>query len=72
MKLPGSPAADTAREVPKVVIDAGDSQVLKAGQIVTARKLHDENSMLKRKDPLHPRRRRPPTPCPLTSYGRKL
>lgn len=34
----------------KVVIDAGDSQVLKAGQIVTARKLRDENSMLKRKD----------------------
>ncbi|MGD2034263.1 MAG: DNA-directed RNA polymerase subunit beta' [Bacteroidales bacterium] len=34
----------------KVILDGGDSQVLKAGQIVTARKLRDENSMLKRKD----------------------
>ncbi len=34
----------------KVVTDAGDSQTLKAGQIVTARKLRDENSALKRKD----------------------
>ena len=34
----------------KVVIDAGDSEVLKPGQIVTARKLRDENSALKRKD----------------------
>ena len=34
----------------KVVMDAGDSQTLKPGQIVTARKLRDENSMLKRKD----------------------
>jgi DNA-directed RNA polymerase subunit beta' len=34
----------------KVILDKGDSQVLKAGQIVTARKLRDENSMLKRKD----------------------
>ena len=34
----------------KVVTDPGDSQVLKAGQIVTARKLRDENSMLKRRD----------------------
>ena len=34
----------------KVVVDAGDSQVLKPGQIVTARKLRDENSMLKRRD----------------------
>ena len=34
----------------KVVEDAGDSQALKAGQIVTARKLRDENSMLKRRD----------------------
>ena len=31
----------------KVVVDAGDSQSLQAGQIVTARKLRDENSMLK-------------------------
>ena len=34
----------------KVVVDAGDSQSLQAGQIVTARKLRDENSMLKRRD----------------------
>jgi len=34
----------------KVVIDAGDSENLKAGQIVTARKLRDENSSLKRRD----------------------
>jgi len=34
----------------KVVTDAGDSENLKAGQIVTARKLRDENSMLKRRD----------------------
>ncbi|MBN1596905.1 MAG: DNA-directed RNA polymerase subunit beta' [Bacteroidales bacterium] len=34
----------------KVILDAGDSQTLKPGQIVTARKLRDENSMLKRKD----------------------
>ncbi|KAA6332288.1 DNA-directed RNA polymerase subunit beta' [termite gut metagenome] len=33
----------------KVVIDSGDSQ-LQPGQIVTARKLRDENSMLKRRD----------------------
>ena len=33
----------------KVVVDAGDSQVMKPGQIVTARKLRDENSMLKRR-----------------------
>ena len=34
----------------KVVTDAGDSEVLKAGQIVTARRLHDENSALRRRD----------------------
>ena len=34
----------------KVVVDAGDSETLQAGQIVTARKLRDENSMLKRRD----------------------
>ncbi len=34
----------------KVVTDAGDSQTLKPGQIVTARKLRDENSILKRRD----------------------
>jgi DNA-directed RNA polymerase subunit beta' len=33
----------------KVVVDAGDSQNLKAGRIVTARELRDENSVLKRK-----------------------
>ena len=34
----------------KVVVDAGDSENLAAGQIVTARKLRDENSSLKRRD----------------------
>ena len=34
----------------KVVEDAGDSQNLKAGQIVTMRQLRDENSLLKRQD----------------------
>ncbi len=34
----------------KVIEDSGDSQQFKPGQIVTARKLRDENSMLKRKD----------------------
>ena len=34
----------------KVVTDAGDSEVLRAGQIVTARRLHDENSALRRRD----------------------
>ena len=34
----------------KVVIDPGDSPNFKAGQILSARKLRDENSMLKRKD----------------------
>ena len=34
----------------KVVTDAGDSDNLKPGQIVTARKLRDENSALKRQD----------------------
>ena len=34
----------------KVVVDAGDSETLHAGQIVTARKLRDENSLLKRRD----------------------
>ncbi len=34
----------------KVVTDAGDSETMKAGQIVTARKLRDENSSLKRRD----------------------
>ncbi len=34
----------------KVVVDAGDSENLVPGQIVTARKLRDENSSLKRRD----------------------
>ena len=34
----------------KVVTDAGDSDTLKPGQIVTARRLRDENSSLKRRD----------------------
>jgi len=34
----------------KVVLDAGDSPNLKPGMIVTARKLRDENSSLKRRD----------------------
>ncbi|PQJ15560.1 DNA-directed RNA polymerase subunit beta' [Aureicoccus marinus] len=34
----------------KVVIDAGDSENLKAGQIVSVRELRDENSLLKRAD----------------------
>ena len=34
----------------KVIIDCGDSEIFKSGQIVSARKLRDEISMLKRKD----------------------
>jgi DNA-directed RNA polymerase subunit beta' len=34
----------------KVVVEPGDSENLKRGQIVTARKLRDENSVLRRKD----------------------
>jgi len=34
----------------KVITEAGDSQTLRPGQIVSARKLRDENSVLKRKD----------------------
>jgi DNA-directed RNA polymerase subunit beta' len=34
----------------KVVLEPGDSSSVKAGQIITARKLRDENSILKRKD----------------------
>ena len=34
----------------KVVTDAGDSETMHPGMIVTARKLRDENSMLKRRD----------------------
>ena len=34
----------------KVVVDSGDSEVMKTGMIVTSRKLRDENSYLKRHD----------------------
>ncbi len=34
----------------KVIVDAGDSQIFEPGQIVTSRKLRDENSALKRRD----------------------
>src|SRR5690606_2812931 len=34
----------------KVIVDAGDSPNVKAGMIITARKLRDENSQLRRKD----------------------
>ena len=34
----------------KVVVEPGDSSGMKAGQIISARRLRDENSMLKRKD----------------------
>jgi len=34
----------------KVVVDPGDSQTLRPGMIITARKLRDENSLLKRRD----------------------
>jgi len=34
----------------KVIVDPGDSPTLKAGQIITPRKLRDENSALKRRD----------------------
>ncbi|MDP3441850.1 MAG: DNA-directed RNA polymerase subunit beta', partial [Ignavibacteria bacterium] len=33
-----------------VVIEAGESETLRHGQIITARKLRDENSLLKRRD----------------------
>jgi DNA-directed RNA polymerase subunit beta' len=34
----------------KVVTESGDSSIFKSGQIISARKLRDENSQLKRKD----------------------
>jgi DNA-directed RNA polymerase subunit beta' len=34
----------------KIVTDSGDSETMRLGQIISARKLRDENSMLKRKD----------------------
>ena len=33
----------------KVIEDAGDSENLKAGQIISARQLRDENSIIKKK-----------------------
>jgi DNA-directed RNA polymerase subunit beta' len=34
----------------KVIVEPGESQAIKSGQIITARKLRDDNSVLKRKD----------------------
>ncbi|MDY0200478.1 MAG: DNA-directed RNA polymerase subunit beta' [Bacteroidales bacterium] len=34
----------------KIVVDTGDSTTVRSGQIIAARKLRDENSILKRKD----------------------
>ena len=34
----------------KIILEAGDSQTLKSGMIISARKLRDENSILKRRD----------------------
>ena len=34
----------------KVVVESGDSEILKPGQIITSRRLRDENSSLRRKD----------------------
>ncbi|MCJ7819943.1 MAG: DNA-directed RNA polymerase subunit beta', partial [Bacteroidales bacterium] len=34
----------------KIVLDAGDSQTVRPGQVITSRKLRDENSLLKRRD----------------------
>jgi DNA-directed RNA polymerase subunit beta' len=34
----------------KVIIDAGDSQTLRPGMIISARKLRNDNSVLKRRD----------------------
>ncbi len=50
-----------------VVTEAGESEVLRKGQIISARKLRDENSMLKRKDKqlVEARDARPATARPL-------
>lgn len=50
-----------------VVVDPGDSENMKAGQIISARKLRDENSVLKRKDklPVTAREAIPATSSPL-------
>ncbi|HUW93448.1 MAG TPA: DNA-directed RNA polymerase subunit beta', partial [Bacteroidales bacterium] len=34
----------------KIVLDSGDSQTVRPGQVITSRKLRDENSLLKRRD----------------------
>ena len=34
----------------KIIIDSGDTESLRAGQIISARRLRDENSLLRRKD----------------------
>lgn len=49
----------------KVIVEPNDSQTFKAGQIVSARKLRDENSMLKRKDKklIEARDAQPATAC---------
>ena len=49
----------------KVVVDAGDSETMKKGMIVTARKLRDEISQLKRRD-LRPVVVRDAVPAPST------
>jgi len=51
----------------KVIEDAGDSATLKAGQIVSARELRDENSILKREDKtlVSARDARPATATPI-------
>jgi len=51
----------------KVIEDAGESATLKAGQIVTARELRDENSILKREDKtlVSARDARPATATPI-------
>ncbi len=51
----------------KVVVDSGDSANFKSGQIISLRRLRDENSMLKRKDmkPVEARDAIPATSMPL-------
>ena len=51
----------------KVIEDSGDSVTLKAGQIITARELRDENSILKREDKsvVSARDARPATATPI-------
>jgi DNA-directed RNA polymerase subunit beta' len=51
----------------KVVVEAGDSNVVKPGQIISIRKLRDENSQLKRQDlkQIEVRDARPATASPM-------